>query len=402
MPGSIIRTLPNECPEAPEEWDSIMSDINDVIMPGDSPATLAALLARDASCNLNHSGAPYPAGVTHWQSPSFFGYFPANSSAPGMLGEMLSAALNVIGFSWIGSPAATELEQVAMDMLASLIGLPDTFKCRCVALAPLQSAETPSRVVTSLPRSASSPSPRSSGTGGGVIQGTASEAALVAMLAARARILGPPPASSPEAPPETLRDITLGGSRELALVAYASDQAHSCVRKACMVAGVRHYRSVPTREEDGWAMTGAALKRAVEADMARGLTPAFVCCTLGTTGCGSVDRIAECAEVAQVTVHGGEVRRGHSGDCSGLLSVQRPPQRIASLCRWLCSCRCGLLYPQSTGCASRVAEVQDMAARGRCIRRRRHGCARDEVGDGGGGKGRQLRHEPAQVDARQL
>ena len=104
------------------------------------------------------------AGVTHWQHPSFFGYFPATSSFPGMLGDMLSGALNVIGFNWLASPAATELEQSVLDWLAQLIGLPDAFLSR-------------------------------SGKGGGVIQGTASEAALVALLAARARITGAPPAS---------------------------------------------------------------------------------------------------------------------------------------------------------------------------------------------------------------
>jgi len=233
-PGSIMAQLPRECPEEGEAWDAVMSDLDAIIMPG----------------------------VTHWQHPSFFGYFPATSSFPGMLGDMLSGALNVIGFNWLASPAATELEQSVLDWLAQLIGLPDAFLSR-------------------------------SGKGGGVIQGTASEAALVALLAARARITGAPPAS-----PGAQADAGSPGD-EWRLVAYASDQAHSCVRKACMVAGVRHFRAVHTRAEDHHCMRADDLAAAVKEDLERGLIPAFVCASLGTTSSAAVDDIAGLARVAQ-------------------------------------------------------------------------------------------------------
>ncbi|CAG9465376.1 unnamed protein product [Pedinophyceae sp. YPF-701] len=98
-PGYLMSALPTSCPEQGESWDACMRDLEGLIMPG----------------------------VTHWQHPSFFAYYPANSSGPGMLGEMLSAAINCIGFSWIASPAATELETVALDWLGQLVGLPASF-----------------------------------------------------------------------------------------------------------------------------------------------------------------------------------------------------------------------------------------------------------------------------------
>jgi len=179
----------------------------------------------------------------------------------------------VSGFSWVGSPAATELEQATLDWVASLLGLPDAFSHR-----------------------------RSGDVGGGVIQGTASEAVLVTLLAARARVLGPPPAmggaeqggggAEPGGP-------SWGAGDGPRLVAYASAQAHSCVRKACMVAGVEHFREVPVREADAWGMQAADLRSLMAADRDRGLLPAFVCATFGTTGTSAVDDVAGVARVAR-------------------------------------------------------------------------------------------------------
>lgn len=170
-PSQFPLHLPcSECPEDPEPFEAIMQDVNEKILPG----------------------------ITHWQSPRFFAYYPANASFPAQLGEMISAALNVIGFSWVSSPACTELETQVLDWLAKLLGLPDCFHS-------------------------------TSGKGGGVIQGTASEAVLVAMLAAKARKLGPPPVN---------RNSGVFGKIHASLhrtqerfVAYSSDQAHSCVKK---------------------------------------------------------------------------------------------------------------------------------------------------------------------------
>src|SRR5262245_11161686 len=170
-PGDVLARLPEHPPmegmtRAFEDsgpashWDSVFRDLDEIILPG----------------------------VTHWQSPNFFAYFPANASGPGVLGELLSAGLGVQGMLWATSPACTELETRMLDRVAEVSGLPRAFL--------------------------------SGGDGGGVIQGAASEATLVAMLAAR----------------ERARKQAGGGAREL--VAYASTQAHSSVVKAAMIAGV--------------------------------------------------------------------------------------------------------------------------------------------------------------------
>ncbi|GAV84171.1 Pyridoxal_deC domain-containing protein, partial [Cephalotus follicularis] len=128
-PGYLRNLLPDSAPNRPESLQTVLDDIQAKILPG----------------------------VTHWQSPNFFAYYPSNSSVAGFLGEMLSAGLSIVGFSWITSPAATELEMIVLDWLAKLLKLPDEFL--------------------------------SSGQGGGVIQGTASEAVLVVLLAARDNVL---------------------------------------------------------------------------------------------------------------------------------------------------------------------------------------------------------------------
>ena len=133
----------------------------------------------------------HPDGVTHWQSPNFFAYFPANASGPAILGDLLSSALGVQGMLWATSPACTELETQVLDWLVTMLGLPDKFL--------------------------------SSSTGGGVIQDTASSAALCAMLAARERA--------------TSYTTNLRGA-DGRLVAYTSTQAHSSLEKAAMIAGI--------------------------------------------------------------------------------------------------------------------------------------------------------------------
>ncbi|XP_023024196.1 tyrosine decarboxylase 1 [Leptinotarsa decemlineata] len=127
-PGYLKELLPSQAPQEPEEWDTIMEDVEKKIMPG----------------------------VTHWQHPQFHAYFPSGNSYPSILGDMLSDAIGCIGFSWAASPACTELETIVMDWMAKAIGLPDHF-------------------ITSVKGS----------KGGGVIQTSASECVLVCMLAAR-------------------------------------------------------------------------------------------------------------------------------------------------------------------------------------------------------------------------
>lgn len=222
QPGYLRPCLPDHAPEEPESIEQILADVSQHIMPG----------------------------MTHWQSPRFFGWFSANVSPPSLAADMLCGAFNVIAFSWIASPAATELEAICMDWFGKLLNLPQTFL--------------------------------STGGGTGVIQSTASEATLVALLAAKARAMQGRPAED--------------GHK---VVAYCSDQAHSSVKKATMVAGVHHLRVLPTHAKDGYALQPEALEAAIQADLAAGLIPCYVVATIGTTGSCAVDPVPEVAAVAQ-------------------------------------------------------------------------------------------------------
>ncbi|XP_021280366.1 tyrosine decarboxylase 1 isoform X2 [Herrania umbratica] len=157
-PGYLRNLLPDSAPNQPDSFQHVLDDIQTKILPG----------------------------VTHWQSPNYFAYYPSNSSVAGFLGEMLSAGLNIVGFSWMSSPAATELEMIVLDWLGKMLKLPEDFL--------------------------------SAGQGGGVIQGTASEAVLVVLLAARDKVL------------KAVGKGALGK-----LVVYASDQTHAALQKACQV-----------------------------------------------------------------------------------------------------------------------------------------------------------------------
>uniref|UniRef100_A0A3Q1LX98 Aromatic-L-amino-acid decarboxylase n=2 Tax=Bos TaxID=9903 RepID=A0A3Q1LX98_BOVIN len=222
-PGYLRPLIPTTAPQEPETFEAIIEDIEKIIMPG----------------------------VTHWHSPYFFAYFPTASSYPAMLADMLCGAIGCIGFSWAASPACTELETVMMDWLGKMLQLPEAFLAG------------------------------EAGEGGGVIQGTASEATLVALLAARTKVTRHLQAASPE--------LTQAAIMEK-LVAYASDQAHSSVEKAGLIGGVR-LKAIPS---DGkFAMRASALQEALERDKAAGLIPFFVVATLGTTSCCSFDNLLE-------------------------------------------------------------------------------------------------------------
>src|SRR5215831_1668017 len=163
QPGYIRKSLPASAPENGEPFESLLGDIRKVILPG----------------------------LTHWQSPNFFAYFPANASGPAILGDLVSSALGVQGMLWATSPACTELETHVLDWLVPMLGLPEKFL--------------------------------SSNTGGGVIQDAASSATLCAMLAARERVTHYA---------SNAQGIT--GK----LTAYTSSQAHSSLEKAAMIAGI--------------------------------------------------------------------------------------------------------------------------------------------------------------------
>jgi len=242
-PGDIRARLPVAAPVRGEPFDDILRDVEEIILPG----------------------------ITHWQSPNFFGYFPSNNSGPSILGELLSAGLGVQGMLWATSPACTELETHVLDWLVDLLGLPPHFQ--------------------------------STSTGGGVIQDSASSAALCAILAARER--------------------TTGGQSNLAggdgsLVAYASTQTHSSVEKAVRVAGLGS-KNLRLIEVDGqYAMRPERLDEAIAADRAAGLRPCFACATVGTTSSTAVDPLPEIGRVCRrhgVWLHVDAALAGTAGLC---------------------------------------------------------------------------------------
>lgn len=237
-PGDVLRDLPASPPESPspddDSWSGVLDDVERLILPA----------------------------LTHWQSPNFFAYFPANASAPAMLAELLSAGLGVQGMLWATSPACTELEIRMMDWLAEAIGLPDRFRFD-----------------------------RPGSVGGGVIQGTASESTLTALVAARARIIRSFTENSTGVPDDL----------ESRLTVYTSTQAHSSVIKAAMVAGVarhaddrRRIRLIETDER--CRLRPDRLREAMLADSKAGLIPAFVSATVGTTATTAIDPIAQIAD----------------------------------------------------------------------------------------------------------
>ncbi len=223
QPGEIRAKLPAHPPAKGETFDNILSDIERIILPG----------------------------LTHWQSPNFFAYFPANASGPGILGDLLSSGLGVQGMLWSTSPACTELETHVLDWLVPMLGLPDKFL--------------------------------STSAGGGVIQDTASSASLCALLAARER-----------ATQFTSNRKGCDGH----LVAYCSTQTHSSVEKAMKIAGMGsdNLRQIPV--DSNFAMRPDALERQITADIQAGLLPCFICATVGTTSSNAIDPVREIARIA--------------------------------------------------------------------------------------------------------
>lgn len=214
-PGSVAARLPAGPPERGEAFDAILADLHRVVTPG----------------------------LTHWQHPGFFGYFPANTSAPSVLGDLVGAGLGVQGMLWATSPACTEVETVMLDWLAELLDLPARF--------------------------------RSSGTGGGVIQDSASSATLVATLVALHR-----------ASDGRWRDV--GVNRRYRV--YTSTQGHSSIEKAARIAGLGADGVRPVEVDPATlALDPVALRAAIEADLAAGDVPALVVATIGTTSTTAID-----------------------------------------------------------------------------------------------------------------
>ncbi len=223
-PGDIRAKLPVSPPQKGEDMQKVIADLETIILPG----------------------------ITHWQSPNFFAFFPANTSLPSILGELISAGLGVQGMLWATSPACTELETHLMDWLVEMMALPPHFK--------------------------------SDSTGGGVIQDTASSAALVALLAARERATA-------------YRSNEHGCDGRL--VAYASTQAHSSIEKAIKIAGIGRANLRLVDVDATFAMCPDALEQQILKDQQVGLVPFFVCATVGTTSSNAIDPLRAIGAIAK-------------------------------------------------------------------------------------------------------
>ena len=220
-PGDIAAALPRHAPETPEPLPDVLADIARVIEPG----------------------------LTQWQHPKFFGYFPANAGLPSALADLLSTGFGQIGLNWQASPALTELEEVTLGWMREALGL----------------------------------SPHWSG----VIQDTASTATLVALICAREQATG--------------QSAARGGLQAAgcSLVVYTSSQAHSSVDKAALLAGFGRDNIRHVDVDNAFAMDLAALRRAIEADIAAGRKPCAIVATTGTTATTAIDPIEGCAALAR-------------------------------------------------------------------------------------------------------
>ena len=217
-PGEIAARLPAAAPETPESLAAVLGDLERIIVPG----------------------------LTHWQHPGFFAYFPANASGPSILGELLSAGLGIQGMLWTTSPAATELEGIVVDWLRQLLGLPDRF--------------------------------RLGGDGGGMIQDSASSGLLCCLVAARERA-----AASGTGP----------------CLVYASADAHSSVVKGAKIAGFPPAAIRRIDTDSAGRLRPDLLEAAMRDDAAAGRVPCFVVATVGTTARGAIDPVAAIGTIAR-------------------------------------------------------------------------------------------------------
>jgi aromatic-L-amino-acid decarboxylase len=222
-PGEVRARIPTAPPVQAEEMDQIIQEFKDIILPG----------------------------ITHWNHPRFFAYFPANNSGPSILAELLSAALGVNGMVWQSSPAATELEEAVMDWLRQMLRLPTSFR--------------------------------------GVIQDTASTATIAALLCAREKM---------SAFGVNEKGFS-AGTRLGKMRVYTSTEGHSSIEKGGKIVGFGRENVVRVPVDDAYAMDPEALRRMVEQDKAEGYAPCCVVATIGTTSSTAIDPLTEIARVAQ-------------------------------------------------------------------------------------------------------
>lgn len=219
QPKEIYSILPASPPNKPESFEQIFQDFNDIIMPG----------------------------ITHWQHPKFFGYFPANTSLPSILGEMLTSALAAQCMVWQTSPAAAELEERVMEWLAEMLGLPFEFS--------------------------------------GVIQDTASTSTLCSILTAREK--------------KTDYNSNTNGIDSNNYRVYCSEEAHSSVDKAVKIAGIGSNNLVKIPVDENFAMKPKELEKKIKEDIENGKIPLCIVAAIGTTGSVAVDPLKSIGKIAE-------------------------------------------------------------------------------------------------------
>ena len=266
-PGDIRAQLPASPPAQGESFDDILKDIDDIVMPG----------------------------ITHWQSPNFFAFFPGNGSAPAILGDLLCSGLGVQGMLWATSPACTEVETHVLDWLVDMLALPAKFK--------------------------------SSGSGGGVIQDTASSSVLCALLAAREQA-------------SNFRSNRRGLTTTHTV--YTSTQTHSSIEKAVKIAGIGSDNLRLIDVDENFAMRPKLLAQAIAADKSAGHQPCFVCATVGTTSSTAIDPVRTIAEICEregVWLHVDAAHAGSAMVCPEFRHLQDGLEHASSYCfnphKWL-------------------------------------------------------------------
>lgn len=218
-PGEILSRLPLSPPAHGEDMKKIFTDFKNIIIPG----------------------------MTHWQSPNFFAYFPANSSFPSVLAEMLTATLGAQCMVWETSPSAAELEEMMMIWLKKMTGIPDNFE--------------------------------------GVIQDTASTATLCAILTAREKVSG-------------YSVNNYGFHSPAKYRVYGSTETHSSIEKAVKIAGIGRKNFVKVKVDDAFRLIPAALEQAIRDDIRHGYIPTCIVATIGTTGSTAIDPLKDICEIA--------------------------------------------------------------------------------------------------------
>ncbi|AMV27322.1 L-2,4-diaminobutyrate decarboxylase [Gemmata sp. SH-PL17] len=277
-PGAIRAQLPTEPPTAAEPFDAVLADLNTILLPG----------------------------LTHWQHPRFFGYFPSNAELASVLGDFLSTGLGQLGLNWQSSPALTELEELACDWMRQMVGLSTAWS--------------------------------------GVIQDTASTSTLLALLCARERA--------------SHFSLVRGGlqGEPKPLVVYVSTQSHSSVEKAALLAGFGrdNVRAVPV--DDAFAMRPDALDAAVRADLDAGKVPCAVVATTGTTASTALDPVGAITEIAarhRIWVHVDAAMAGSAmilPECRGMWAgIEGADSLVLNPHKWLGAVfDCSLFYVRDT------------------------------------------------------